>query len=259
MKIRRNPSQGRSIDVEFDGTESYDYDDDDSNGKSGKDANCCSYVALFIFFICGIYGIFNLLNDVPAPVKIPLVRSPIINSPLNAGPVDSRAQYGASPQEMTVQIKTSKPRPIIEMDKDIIDNKVPGPIKALERPALRAQKLPPLPAAVTDSPLFSTVSDSSDKIDLDELYNILLHQIDEIRKMKQQGTVMEEDDTAKQKIKEMQVTCRQYLKLKYGDHIILSLSYSSLHQCQIMPQRDRSASYLFSLLRLTLCPTLYFI
>ena len=246
MKIRRNPAQGRSIDVEFDGTESYNYDDDDdSNGKSGKDTSCCSYVTLFIFFICGIYGIFTLLNDIPAPVKIPLVRSAIINNPLHIEPIDARASSAAS-LGTTVQIKPNQPGPFIKLDSEQVDHKDPEPKKVQERAALRAQPTPPLAVVDTNTPSLVT----SKSIDLGELYNNLLLQIDEIRKMKQQGTVMEEDATAKQKIKEMQVTCRQYLKLRYGPepyYFVIELQFP-----KSMPDYNSEGS--FGILPIQLAP-----
>lgn len=51
---------------------------------------------------------------------------------------------------------------------------------------------------------------------LEELYNQVKEQEEKVRKIKQKGTVMEEDEQAKIETAKLQGLCRRYVPLKYG-------------------------------------------
>ena len=149
-----------------------------------------SYSIVLIFLFSGLYGLHSM-----------------ISSPAGGGVV---VQYHLPPRNPV----SSTPAGSVQESKDRERNEIfSNPILKIDKPLTAVAPAQPVLTADVSVRLRTRPPEHQD---LEAMRKQLEDQIEGIRALKRSGVVMEEDEQAKLKIREMQELCRKYLKLKYG-------------------------------------------
>ena len=181
----------------------HDSDSPSRTKKKHEPHGCLSYIVLLFLFASGLYGMAAITGapiadsaaaarhkfqsfHVPGTAQVTNIVS-AAHLPFQSEP----AAIGAATATATV----NQPPP------QIVTPVVPEPKPSDVEPTPVVPLSPPAPSADEQ---------------LAELYKQVKEQENKVRKIKQKGTVMEEDEQAKIETAKLQDLCRQYVPLKYG-------------------------------------------
>jgi hypothetical protein len=221
------PHSPRQLDVEFegnedvDGFEDYDTSDDDNKKAFKHRPGCISYSIVLIFLFSGLYGLHTMIISNPDGGLVVQFNVPP-RSPAAPSPANGAQKYKA----------------------DEINDIHSVPILSVEKPS------PALTPALTPVVSARLRTRRPETQDLETIKVQLEEMIEGIRALKRSGVVMEEDEEAKRKIKEMQELCRKYLKQKYGPEpyqVVIELEFP-----KSMPGFENDGS--FGILPIQLAP-----